>query len=106
MDYEMLAARVTALQVQVESLTRRMDLREGTKTAEEVRTEKPATDYEGNIPRGKYAGKSHQEIVEADPWYVQWLASENKAYGFGFMDCHIEEAQNDPRPDPKARRAR
>ena len=60
--------------------------------------------YEGKIPRGKYVGATHDEVVHKDPWYVQWLADENKAYGLGFTDEHIQLARDDPRPNPVRRR--
>lgn len=45
------------------------------------------------IPRGKYQGKRHHEIVKKDPSYVCWLAEGNLAASFGFTDGEVAEAK-------------
>lgn len=58
----------------------------------------------GNLPRGVHVGKTHDWVVENDPWYVQWLDREGKAAGLGFSEEQVEEANQDPRPNPRGRR--
>ncbi len=92
-----LLRRVAILEKQVAEL-------QGPHPGSERRTSEAEASYAGLIPRGKYQGRHHDDVVRNDPWYVQWLASEDKAYGLGFTDEHIKLAQGDPRPNPVRRR--
>ena len=48
---------------------------------------------DGTLPRGKYAGKTRDWVVDNDPSYVEWLHDNEKAAGLGFTAEHIEEAK-------------
>ena len=58
----------------------------------------------GLVPRGKYAGRKHGDVVTADPHHVVWLADNNKAYGLGYLDEHIEEARQLAKTTPEQKR--
>lgn len=58
----------------------------------------------GLVPRGKYAGRKHEDVVKADPHHVVWLADNNKAYGLGYLDEHIEEARQLAKTTPEQKR--
>ena len=56
------------------------------------------------VPRGKYAGRKHGAVVVSDPHHVVWLADNNKAYGLGYLDEHIEEARQLAKTTPEQKR--
>lgn len=95
----------------IEALVKRVDILEkqvaelqNPPIASERRVSEAEASYAGLIPRGKYQGRHHDDIVHNDPWYVQWLVKENKAAGLGFTEEQCQAACDDPRPDPRQRR--
>lgn len=52
-----------------------------------------ASAAEGTIPRGKYRGRDHAEIVKLDPQHVMWMNEQGFAKSFGYTDAHIEDAR-------------
>lgn len=51
------------------------------------------TPAEGTIPRGKYRGRLHADIVKADPQHVHWMAEQGFAASFGYTEQQIEDAK-------------
>jgi hypothetical protein len=86
--YEGALARITALE------------------GDSAKPRKPVVDENGCIPRGSYQGRRHEDIVEKDPWHVDWLANKGLAAGLGYTDAQVEEAQQlaAKRPNPRGRR--
>lgn len=63
----------------------------------------PST-VEGQVRKGKYAGKQTDWVVENDPWYIQWMCREgHNTDAFGFTELQVQEALADSRPDPRRR---
>lgn len=56
------------------------------------------------IPRGKYIGRLHADIVREDPHHVRWLGDNGHARGLGYTEAQVEEARKlaAGRPDPRA----
>lgn len=57
----------------------------------------------GLVPRGKYAGKSHDQVVQLDPQHVVWLFDNGKEAGLGYTAAQVAEAREllKTRPAPR-----
>lgn len=60
-----------------------------------ISSKPPARDTpaEGTIPRGKYRGRLHADIVKADPQHILWVAEQGFASGLGYTPEQIEDAK-------------
>ena len=91
---EQIEKRICVLETTVASLTRRLNAREKGEEVANVQEDLPLDlkDEETML--------FMTFVLTSDPWYVQWLAANDKARGLGFTEEQIEEALNDPRPEP------
>lgn len=111
-EIETLDERLNALTKKLESLGRRLDLLVANMPAHiETREAPPPGSVEGFygassaqqesttpglVPRGKYAGRNHADVVQLDPSHVVWLADNGHAAGFGYTAEQIAEARAKP----------
>lgn len=88
--------RLEALETKMQSFERRLDMRAGKETTYDPPTSDegytPAA-TEGTIPRGKYRGSLHDDVVRADPHHVCWLFANGHAAGLGYTDEHRVQAE-------------
>ena len=109
--------RIAALEAQVASMIRRLDMRDAVYKANAAADEdahphahaaKPTTDAQGNIPRGKYAGRSHYSVVTEDPHHVVWNADKGYATGLGYTEEQVQQARHNAElvPNPVAQKSR
>lgn len=88
---EALEKRIATLELAVQQLGDAVDeLRQARN--QEKRSPPPQTPP-GTLARGKYSGKPHAVVLQADPDYVCWNADKGYAAGLGFTDEQIAEAR-------------
>lgn len=88
---EALEQRIATLELAVQQLGDAVDeLRQARN--QEKRPPPPQTPP-GTLVRGKYNGRSHAAVLQADPDYVCWNADKGYATGLGFTDEQIAEAR-------------
>ncbi len=58
----------------------------------------------GLVPRGKYAGRKHEDVVKADPHHVVWLFNNGKEAGLGYKLTHVEAATELAKTTPEQKR--
>jgi hypothetical protein len=80
------------LEDRVAMLERQMEILVAHMNAKAV-SEPPADDTP-TVPRGKYAGKKHADVVRINPQHICWLADNGLAYNLGYTDAHIAEARS------------
>lgn len=57
----------------------------------------------GLVPRGKYAGRKHEDVVKLDPHHVVWLSDNAKAMGLGYTYEHTDAARELAKTTPEKR---
>lgn len=45
------------------------------------------------VGKGKYANKTHEQVLELDPDYILWLDEKGLIAGFGFTDTQVAAAR-------------
>lgn len=102
-----LEQRITVLERQVQSLFAALDPSNSPPTRSasiDPDTGEVMEPAPGIVPRGKYTGRKHADVVKADPHHVVWLADNIKAYGLGYGDADIQVARKLAETTPQQKR--
>lgn len=59
----------------------------------ELHIPREASVQPATVPRGKYMGRLHADVVQLDPQHIVWLTSNGLAAGLGYTEDDIAAAQ-------------